>query len=256
VRSFRSVAVAVAWRGIHNAFTNPAILVPSMLFPLFFFTAFAGGLSRVADVPGFDFPAGYTAFQFVFVFLQSAAFGGVFNGFAIARDFESGFSRRLLLAAPRRSGIVAGYALVALVRWLATAAVVTVVALLAGMEVLGSGVDLTGLVVLGLLVNVAAVLWAAGIAFRFRTLQAGPLMQVPVFLTLFLAPVYVPLALLDGWIHAVASVNPATFLLEAGRGLIAGDPVEVGAAFAVAVGAVGLLALWALRGLRSAEAAG
>ncbi|MGH3059462.1 MAG: hypothetical protein ACRDPP_14665, partial [Gaiellaceae bacterium] len=61
MRSFRAVALAVAWRGIHNAFTNPAILVPSMLFPLFFFTAFAGGLSRVADVPGFDFPAGYTA---------------------------------------------------------------------------------------------------------------------------------------------------------------------------------------------------
>ena len=256
MRSFRAVALAVAWRGIHNAFTNPAILVPSTLFPLFFFTAFAGGLSRVADVPGFDFPAGYTAFQFVFVFLQSAAFGGIFNGFAIARDFESGFSRRLLLAAPRRSGIVAGYAVVALVRWLATAAVVTVVALVAGMEVLGSGVELTGLLGLGLLLNVAALLWAAGIAFRFRTLQAGPLMQVPVFLTLFLAPVYVPLELLDGWIHAVASVNPATFLLEAGRGLISGRPVEVVAAFAVAVGAVALLAFWALRGLRSAEAAG
>jgi len=256
VRSFRAVALAVAWRGIHNAFTNPAILVPSMLFPLFFFTAFAGGLSRVADVPGFDFPAGYTAFQFVFVFLQSAAFGGIFNGFAIARDFESGFSRRLLLAAPRRSAIVVGYALVALVRWLATAAVVTVVALVAGMEVLGSGVELTGLLGLGLLLNVAALLWAAGIALRFRTLQAGPLMQVPVFLTLFLAPVYVPLDLLDGWIHAVASVNPATFLLEAGRGLIAGDPVEVAAAFAVAFGAVALFVVWALRGLRSAEAAG
>ena len=256
MRSFRSVALAVAWRGIHNAFTNPAILVPSMLFPLFFFTAFAGGLSRVADVPGFDFPAGYTAFQFVFVFLQSAAFGGIFNGFAIARDFESGFSRRLLLAAPRRSGIVAGYALVALVRWVATASVVTVVALVAGMEVLGSGVELVGLLGLGLLVNVAALLWAAGIAFRFRTLQAGPLMQVPVFLTLFLAPVYVPLELLDGWIHAVASVNPATFLLEAGRGLIAGDPVEVAVAFSVAFGAVGLFLLWALRGLKSAEAAG
>jgi ABC-2 type transport system permease protein len=256
VTAFRAVALAVAWRGIHNAFTNPAILVPSMLFPLFFFTAFAGGLSRVADVPGFDFPAGYTAFQFVFVFLQSAAFGGIFNGFAIARDFESGFSRRLLLAAPRRSGIIAGYALVALVRWVATASVVTVVALAAGMEVLGSGVELAGLVGLGLLLNVAALLWAAGIAMRFRTLQAGPLMQVPVFLTLFLAPVYVPLDLLDGWIHAVATVNPATFLLEAGRGLIVGDPVEVAAAFAVAVGAVALFALWALRGLRSAETAG
>lgn len=256
MRSFVFVALAVAWRGVHNAFTNPSILLPSMLFPLFFFTAFAGGLSRVADVPGFDFPAGYTAFQFVFVFLQSAAFGGVFTGFAIARDFESGFARRLLLAAPNRKGIVAGYALVGLTRWVATAAVVSVVALLAGMEVLGDGAQLVGLVGLGLLVNLAAVLWAAGIAMRFRTLQAGPLMQVPVFLTLFLAPVYVPLDLLEGWIHAIASVNPATFLLEAGRSLIAGDPVEVGIAFAVALGGVALFTLWALRGLRSAEAAG
>jgi ABC-2 type transport system permease protein len=256
MRGFRSVALAVAWRGVHNAFTTPAILLPSMLFPLFFFTAFAGGLSRVSDVPGFDFPSGYTAFQFVFVFLQSAAFGGIFNGFAIARDFESGFSRRLLLAAPRRTGIIAGYAIVALVRWLATAAVVTVVALVAGMDVRGSGVELAGLVGLGLLLNLTAVLWASGIAMRFRTLQAGPLMQVPVFLTLFLAPVYVPLDLLQGWIHAVAAVNPATFLLEAGRGLISGEPVEVVAAFAISVGGVALFSLWAVRGLRRAESAG
>lgn len=254
--SFVAVARAVAWRGIHNAFTNPSILIPSLLFPFFFFTAFAGGLSRVSDVPGFDFPAGYTAFQFVFVFLQSAAFGGIFNGFAIARDFESGFARRLLLAAPRRTGIIAGYALVALVRWAAIAAIVLVVALIAGMEVLGDPGELFALVLLGLLVNVSAVLWACGIAMRFRTLQAGPLMQVPVFLTLFLAPVYVPLDLLSGWIHAVASVNPATFLLEAGRGLIAGEPVEVLPAFAIGLAGVVLFSFWALRGLKSAESAG
>jgi ABC-2 type transport system permease protein len=256
VKAFTSVALAVAWRSLHNAFRNPSILLPSLLFPLFFFTAFAGGLSRVGDVPGFDFPNGYTAFQFVFVFLQSAAFGGVFTGFAIARDFESGFSRRLFLAAPRRSGIVAGYALSALVRWIFTASVVTIVALLAGMEVGGSGVDLFGLVLLGLLVNLVAVLWAAGVAMRMRTMQAGPLMQVPIFLTLFLAPVYVPLELLEGWIHAVASVNPATFLLEAGRGLISGDPTELAAAFAVVLAGFALFGLWALRGLRRAEAAG
>ena len=256
MRAFVAVARAVAWRGIHNAFTTPSILVPSLIFPLFFFTAFAGGLSRISDVPGFDYPAGYTAFQFVFVFLQSAAFGGIFSGFGIARDFESGFARRLLLAAPRRTGIIAGYALVALVRWAATASVVFVVALLSGMEVLGNPDELFALVLIGLLLNVAALLWACGIAMRFRTLQAGPLMQVPVFLTLFLAPVYVPLELLTGWIHAVASVNPATFLLEAGRGLFAGEPTEVGAAFAIALGAVALLTLWALRGLKSAESAG
>ena len=138
----------------------------------------------------------------------------------------------------------------------ATASVVFVIALASGMKVLGDPAELFALVLLGLLLNVGALLWACGIAMRFRTLQAGPLMQVPVFLTLFLAPVYVPLELLTGWIHAVASVNPATFLLEAGRGLFAGEPTEVGTAFAVALGAVALLTVWALRGLKSAESAG
>ena len=53
--------------------------------------------------------------------LQSAAFGGVFTGFGIARDFEYGFSRRLMLASPRRSGLIAGYAIGALIRWLINA---------------------------------------------------------------------------------------------------------------------------------------
>jgi ABC-type multidrug transport system permease subunit len=251
-----AVARAVAWRTLHNVFTNPSLLIPSLIFPLFFFVAFAGGLSRIAQVPGFDFPQGYTAFQFVFVLLQSAAFGGVFTGFGIARDFESGFARRLLLAAPNRTGIVLGYALAALARWLVTIALVTVIALLAGMKVGGDGVDLVGLYTLGLIVNVAAVLWAAGIAMRLRTMQAGPVMQMPVFLILFFAPVYVPLSLLQGWIHGVATVNPLTRVLEAGRGFISGDPTEVAAAFGVALALAAAFSLWAVRGLRKAEAAG
>ena len=254
----RTIAVAqgVAWRTLHNVFKNPELLLPGLLFPLFFFIAFAGGLSRVEDVPGFEYGPGYTGFQFVFVLLQSAAFGGVFTGFGIARDFESGFSRRLLLAAPNRTGIVLGYAAAALVRWLLTAAMLTAVALFAGMQVGGSGIDLFGLYGLALIVNLAGVLWACGVAMRLRTMQAGPIMQMPVFLTLFFAPVYVPLALLDGWIEAVASVNPLTRVLEAGRSLLAGTPAEVAVAFGVAFLLAGGLWLWAVRGLRSAERAG
>jgi ABC-2 type transport system permease protein len=253
--SFRSVALAVAWRNLHNFFTNRALFIPALLFPLFFFTAFAGGLSRVANVPGFDFPNGYTAFQFVFVLVQTAAFGGVFTGFSMARDFETGFARRLLLAAPNRTGILAGYGLAALGRWLFTASIVTGVALAVGMQVTGNGVDLFGLYGLALIVNVAATLWAAGVAMRLRTMQAGPAMQMPVFLTLFLAPVYVPLPLVAGWVHAVASVNPITYIFEAGRGFISADPVHVALAFGSALGLVAAFALWGLRGLRKAEAA-
>ncbi|HEY6731845.1 MAG TPA: ABC transporter permease [Solirubrobacterales bacterium] len=253
---FRAVALAVAWRSVHNFLTNPAFLAPALLFPLFFFVSFAGGLSAIGEVPGFDFPSGYTAFQFVFVLLQSAAFGGVFTGFAMARDFETGFGRRYMLAASRRSGIVAGYALAAVFRSIVTWVILTAVALIAGMEVGGSGGEIFALYALALIVNVAATMWAAGVALRVRSIQGGPLMQFPVFLILFLAPVYVPLDLLSGWIHAVASINPVTALLEAGRGLISGDPVLVGAAFAIGLALSALFALWAKGGLRSAEAAG
>ena len=255
-RAFWSVAFAVAWRVIHNVFTTPSLLLPGLIFPLFFFTAFAGGLSRVDNIPGFDFPPGYTAFQFVFVLLQSAAFGGVFTGFGIARDFEYGFARRLLIAAPRRSGIIAGYAIAALVRWAVTATLLTVVALLAQMNVGGNGVDLFALYSLALIISVVGTLWASGVAMRLRTIQAGPVMQLPVFLALFFAPVYVPLHLLSGWLEAVASVNPVTHLLEAGRSLVAGSPSDVALAFAIAAGLAFLLSLWALRGLRAAERAG
>ena len=90
---------------------------------------------------------------------------------------------------------------------------------------------------------------------RLRTVQAGPIMQLPVFLTLFFAPVYVPLALLSGWLHSVASVNPATSLLEAGRSLISGSTDHVSVAFLVAVGMAVGLSVWAWRGLRRAERA-
>jgi ABC-2 family transporter len=250
------VAQGVAWRTLHNVVTNPSLLLPSLIFPLFFFTAFAGGLSRISNVPGFDFPNGYTAFQFVFVLLQSAVFGGVFTGFGIARDFENGFARRLLLAAPNRTGIVLGYALAATGRWLITASFLTVVAFAVGMRVDGGGVDLFGLYTLALLMNGAAVLWSAGVAMRLRTMQAGPIMQLPVFLVLFFAPVYVPLALLQGWIHGVATVNPVTRVLEAGRGFVAGQPTEVGLAYGTGLALVLFFSIWAVRGLRSAERAG
>jgi ABC-2 type transport system permease protein len=252
-RDFTAVAGAVLRRNLIHAFKNPALLIPGAVFPLLFFTAFAGGLSSVANIPGFDFPSGYTTFQFIFVFLQSAAFGGVFTGFAVAGDFESGFGRRLLLGSPRRPGIIAGYVLAAIVRWVFTATIVTVAALIAGMQVDGNAAQLVALVSLGLLANVAACLWGTGLALRFQTLQAGPVMQIPIFLLLFMAPVYVPLHLITGWVNGAASYNPVTALVEAGRGFISGQPDVVGLAYLSGLALVAVGLVWALTGLRRAE---
>ena len=45
----------VAWRTLHNVFTTPSLLLPSLMFPLFNFTAFAGGLYQSDADRGFDF---------------------------------------------------------------------------------------------------------------------------------------------------------------------------------------------------------
>ena len=256
MRRYFSVAGGLAWRLLHSLVSNPLLILPPLLMPIFFFTAFAGGLSAVSKVPGFDYPPGYTSFIFAFVLCQSAAFGGVFSGFSIAADFQFGFGRRLLLATPHRTALLLGYGVVALIRSIVTLGAVTVIGLIVGMNINGGGLDVFGIYGLALIINVTGLLFAAGIALRFRSLQATPLMQVPVFLFLFLAPVYVPRELLGGWVHAVSGFDPATHIMEAGRDLIAGQPSDFFAALAIGLGMVALLAVFAVRGLRSAEAAG
>ncbi len=256
-RRARYVAVArtVAWRNLHLLVRAPALLLPPLVFPLFFYMAFAGGLSSVGDLPGFDY-YNYDAFQFVFVLLQSAAFGGVFIGFSIGADFDSGFTRRLFLSAADRSAVLAGFGIAGLIRSVFVWAVVFAIALATGMKVGGGGVDLGGLIALALVVNLAAFLFAAGMMTRMRTLQAAPAMQLPLFMILMTAPIYVPRELLQGWIASVSKVNPFTAILESGRSLMAGSPFHVLLAFGAAGGIAALLVVFARRGLRKAEAAG
>jgi ABC-2 type transport system permease protein len=251
---FFNVAWAVAGRQVYKYFTNPAFLAPA-LFPLFFFVAFAGGLTRVGDVPGFDYAPGYIAFQYVWALLQAVSMGGAFTGFSIAGDFENGFAKRLMLAASNRYGIILGYSIASLVRATMTGTLVTVIALITGMPITG-GFDFFGLIVLAVLANVAATLFGAGVAMLLRTQQAGPVIRTPIFLVLFLAPVFVPLTLLSGWLESMARLNPFTHILEAARGYLAGDPTNVAPAFATSTILILVLAVWAVYGLRRAEKAG
>jgi ABC-2 type transport system permease protein len=81
-------------------------------------------------------------------------------------------------------------------------------------------------------------------------------MQMPVFIVLFLAPVFVPLDLVGGWVHTVAQVNPITAIVEGGRDLISGQSFPARVAFGLALALPIAFSFWAVRGLRRAEAAG
>ena len=256
MRGSVTAARAIAWRHLYKWIKVPSNFMPTFIFPLIFFSGFAGALGRVGGVPGFDYPANYTSWIFVFSLLQTCLFGGLATGFTIAGDFQSGFARRLMLAVADRNAILFGYVLSTFVRAAIMSVIVTAVALVAGLEVLGSPSEVFALYLLALSMSIIGTLWAAGVMFRARNPQLGPAMQIPMFIAIFLAPVYVPLALLEGWLHAVATYNPISHVMAAGRSLLAGQPDEVGLAV-VSIGLLfAMLLAWALTGVRSAERAG
>ena len=243
-----SIARGVSQRSRRKMFKNPVGGLPPILIPLFMFAAFAGALSALGDTEGFDY-YDFTAFQFVFVFLMASMLAGAFSAFEIAGDFERGFGHRLMLAAPQRMAIVAGYVIFGIGRFVLGAVVVWGVALLAGMPVEGDALDVAGFVAIGLLLSLAVTLYGAGIALRMQSLTAGTLILIPIFAFLFTTPVFVPRDELDGWLGTIADHNPLTPAMESGRGFLAGDPVSVGLAFGICGGLVVLFALFAVRGM-------
>lgn len=249
----RSGALGLNRRQLARLLKSPPLLLPPLLFPLLLFGAFAGGLSALAKLPNFNYPD-YTTFQFVWVLMVGVALSGMAAGLALAQDFDTKFDRRVLLATGKRTPILAGYALSGLLRSIITAVLLFIVGIAAGMDIDGNVLELLGLVVLVLIFGIAVTLWSIGLALRMKSVQAGPLMQTPVLMAMFVLPVYTPRNLLAGWVEAAANLNPLTPILEAGRGLIIGEPERVPLAFGIAVVLVALFAVWAFTGLRAAEA--
>jgi ABC-2 type transport system permease protein len=254
-RRFLPTAMAVARRQIGGALTNPAQMVPPLLLPLMFFAAFAGGLSKLGETPDFPYPD-YTAFIWVFAFFMAASFVAVFTGFTMAADFESGFARRLMLASPARMSVVVGFVIGSLVQTAVSCVIVFVIGVIAGMDIGGGPLDLLIIFGLALLWNAAVMLYVSGVGLRVQKVQTGSLVMImPVFAILFVAPVYLPREQLTGWLAVAADFNPLTYLFEASRGLLAGEPEKLGVACASVAALSALFYIWARLGLRKFEGA-
>ena len=173
---------------------------------MFFFIAFVGALSSLTSLPGFG-SKNYTSFQYVFALMQSAGFTGAMGGFAMSEDFETGFMDRLMMTASARFAIILGYVIAMLGRLAIAVAVLT---RSRTPSACGSteGLPDRGLFGLAVLLNIIATLWATGVAMRVRSFAAAPGMFLPIFLLFFLAPVFLPLSQLEGWLHSVRRLQP------------------------------------------------
>ena len=249
--SVSAVTWGVAERSLKLIPRVPSTFIPSLVMPLFFTLAFTGPFGALVNIPGF--PADHIIDWVVpFTALQGAAFAGVTTGMGVARDLESGFYDRVLSSPAPRSSLLAGVAVAAMLRSMIAFALIMVVGLLAGANF---GAGLLGVAVLTIAALGLALVssaWATGIALRFKTLQAAPLMQMGVFLSIFLSTAQMPLELLTGWLADVARFNPITRVLAMARqGFLGGVTWDVTSDGLVALGAmIAVLWFFAYRGMR------
>lgn len=239
-------------RNVITLLRSPAAFVPSVLFPVFQIIAFGGAFSAITMLPGFPTDDILNWFGPMAV-IQGTAVLGSTVGMSTTRDIENGFMDRLLLAPAPRWTILVGPVAGAVLRALVPMYVVLTAAALGGAKLVGNALGALTLFVAGTGLTAMFGFWTLGLAFRLKSQRAGPLMQMPVFMSIFLASAQVPLAAMTGWLHAVARVNPMTNVLRLARVGFLGEVTWSdcwGGLLAIAVGTV-LAGAFAARQLRS-----
>ncbi|CAN5425384.1 ABC transporter permease [soil metagenome] len=243
-------ARGIAVRSLRNIRRLPSAFLPAILMPLVQCIAFSGTFFAITQIPGFPTDRSINWFMPLAVVMGSS-FAGIGIGLTTIRDLESGFYDRIRMAPAPRRALLVGPLLSAWARVLVVVTIVFIVGTLLGARLTGGLLGLVALYVAGLGVATVGTGWALGLAFRFRDMRAAAIMQLTLFLSLFLTTAQAPLDVMEGWLYHVARWNPLTRVLDLARMGFLGD-ITWGATWPglVALAALGGLAMfWARTGL-------
>ncbi len=248
---------AMSKRSILAIVRQPALVLPSLIFPLFFAALGTSSFGRATALPGFPQVDSFLDFSLAGSVVQGVLFGSVTGGTALATDIELGFFDRLLATPTSRVSILLGRLAGAAAFGAAQALFFTVVLLPFGVSIKAGVAGVAVIVVSGALTAMAIGGFTAAMALRTGSSEAVQGSFPLLFIALFFSSAFFPRQNMDGAYKAVADANPISYLVEGIRGLtIEGfTAANVAKALLVPVGiGVASVAL-ALRALRSRLAA-
>ncbi|MGH2614006.1 MAG: ABC transporter permease [Thermomicrobiales bacterium] len=240
---------SVAVRSLRALPREPELLIPSLIFPVFFFAVNIGTLQDFAQrgIPGLD----YRAFQLPTAIIFAVT--GISRAHAVVTDIQSGYFDRMLMSPVRRLPLLLGM----MAADFAQIIILSIPVILLG-AIVGVRFE-TGLLGLLLFLLISGFWGLAFTGFSYamalKTASAG-MVNTTFMLFLpfvFLTTATLPLEALTGWMATIARFNPMTYLLAGLRSLLYGgwQPVALlqAAAAILLVGVVSIgLALAALRG--------
>ena len=203
--------------------------------PILWLVVFGGTFNRLHAIPTGDLP--YIDFLAPGVLAQSALFISIFYGIQIIWERDAGILAKLLVTPTPRTALISGKAFAAGIRAFSQVVVVLVVSALLGVALT---TDPLKLAAAALAVWLATAFFSclsmsiAGIVLkRERLMGIGQAIMMPLF---FASNALYPIALMPGWLQAVAKVNPLSYEVDALRGLLLGTPAHLALDFAVLAG--------------------
>jgi ABC-2 type transport system permease protein len=241
-----SQVLLLARRSVVRTLRQPAMVVPSLVFPLLLLAINSSGLESATRLPGFPTDS-YFQFALAIAFVQGALFSANSAGTNVASDIESGFLSRLSLTPLRRIALMMGQltGIVALGLIQALTFVAVGLAFGEGIEAGPGGVVV--IVLLSLVISLAFGCIGAFVALRAGNGEAVQGVFPLFFAALFLSSMALPRNLIESdWFRTIADWNPVSYMLEGIRSLVIegwnGEALALGFACAGGLAVIALAA--------------
>ena len=236
----------LARRSVVRTVRQPALIIPTLIFPLFMLAVVSAGGSDVTEIEGFPTDS-YVTFLLGAMMVQGASGAATMAGTGLGNDIGTGLLSRLTLTRLKPTtliiGNLAGVALIGLIQ----AAVYLGVGLAAGASVEAGaagaaallGVCLLTILAFGAIGSLAAVV--AGSGEQIQGLVAL------VLAGLFMSSMLMPRNLIEEeWFKQIATYNPLSYLVEANRSLLIEGWDGEALALGCGIAAIGFFAALAL----------
>jgi ABC-2 type transport system permease protein len=217
------VVRALGRRALSVQFRRAQLLMPTFVLPLMLMAVVASGTSAAQGLDAFPDVASYLTFIVPGTIVQGTILAGLTAGIAMASDVEFGFFDRLLAAPVRRTSLVLGRLWGTLVLAMMQSSFFLAVALIFGARYPGGPLAVLATVGLAALTAVGMGGASAAIALRTGSLSLLQSLFPFMFVLLFTAPAFFPQDLLTPVLRDISEYNPLTYVVEAIRGLLAGD---------------------------------
>lgn len=241
-----SHVLLLAQRSVVRTLRQPAMVVPSIVFPLLLLSINSSGLDSATLLPGFPADS-YFQFAIAIPFIQGALFAAMSAGTNVASDIESGFLNRLALTPLRRVALMLGQLTGILALGLIQALAFLAVGLSFGEGLAAGPGGALVLILLSLTITLAFGSIGAFVALRTGNGETVQAVFPLFFASLFLSSMSLPRDLIEiDWFQTVATWNPVSYMLEGIRSLFItgwdGEALLLGFVCAGSVAAIALVA--------------